>query len=72
MDINTTRPLFKKHKTENPCTRECTSRTYSCKYDGTCEKYAEWKANEKDTTSKNEYYEPNKKRGLMKISGGRR
>lgn len=28
----------------SPCTPECTGRTATCKFDGTCDKYDKWKA----------------------------
>ena len=30
-------------KIKNPCTQECPNRTPTCKFDGTCSKYAEWR-----------------------------
>ena len=30
--------------TKSPCTRECQDRTVTCKFDGSCDKYVEWKA----------------------------
>ena len=29
---------------ESPCKQDCQNRTATCKFDGTCSKYADWKA----------------------------
>lgn len=31
-------------KFDNPCKRECPNRTATCKFDGLCSKYQEWKS----------------------------
>ena len=30
-------------KIKNPCTQDCPKRTPTCKFDGTCGKYIEWR-----------------------------
>lgn len=72
--------MFKLGYTPNamPCTQNCPNRSPTCKFDGTCNKYSEWKAAEEkareERMSKNIYYKVNgRKRALSPgISGGRK
>ena len=45
----------------SPCTRNCAGRTSTCKFDGTCDKYAKWKPE----------YEKTRKAVQAKYSGAR-
>ena len=56
---------------KQPCTQDCQNRTVSCKFDGTCDKYQEWKTAHLKGYVSNFVPKPSHRPSLQAVSGGR-